>query len=217
MQRFTFDATQDNASPVWSPDGSRIAFAAQRNGKSGVYVKAADGTGMEEVLTESVIPMMPMSWSPDGKLGGVHAEFWKRATSGRCRWSGDKKPFPILESPFAEGFAQVSPDGKWLAYNSNETGRPEIYVKQFPEGPGKWQVSTDGGQFPRWRRDGTELFFYFNNNLIVAAIRASGSSIDAGVPKTLFGLAAPGAVVAPPLPPVRGEPRRAAVPDLSAG
>ena len=106
--------------------------------------------------------------------------------------AGDKKPIPILQSQFKEGFPQVSPDGKWLAYQSNETGRPEIYVRPFPDGPGKWQVSIDGGQFPRWRRDGTELFFYFNNNLIVAAIPASGSSIEADVPKTLFGLAPPG-------------------------
>ena len=73
--------------------------------------------------------------------------------------TGDKKPFPLLQSPFTELFPQVSPDGKWLAYQSNETGRTEIYIKPFPEGPGKWQVSTDGGKFPRWRGDGKELYF----------------------------------------------------------
>ena len=158
-----------------------------------------------------------MSWSPDGKLV-VYTQNSGNGDIWAVPVAGDKKPFPILQSTFAEGFPQVSPDGKWLAYQSNETGRPEIYVKQFPEGPGKWQVSTDGGQFPRWRRDGTELFFYFNNNLIVAAIRASGSSIEADVPKMLFGLAPPGCGYKPrPLPPFRGERRRAAVPDLSTG
>jgi hypothetical protein len=87
----------------------------------------------------------------------------------------------------------VSPDGKWLAYQSNETGRPEIYVKPFPDGPGKWQVSTDGGQFPRWRRDGNELFFFFNGAIIAADIRVMGSSVEAGVPRTLFGIPNPNA------------------------
>jgi hypothetical protein len=82
----------------------------------------------------------------------------------------------------------VSPDGKWLTYQSNETGRAEIYVKQFPEGPGKWQLSTDGGQFPRSRGDGKELYFIVAPNMMAAEIRVSGSSIQPGVPKTLFGL-----------------------------
>lgn len=195
MQRFTFDAAQDNASPIWSPDGTRIAFASQRAGRPGIYVKAADGTGMEEPIIESEVAGIPMSWSPDGKLlvyvrNSGNGDVWAVPVAG------DKKPFPILQSTFNENSPQVSPDGKWLAYQSNETGRPEIYVKPFPEGPGKWQVSSDGGQFPRWRRDGTELFFYFNNNMITAAVRASGSSFEADVPKTLFGLGIPGAAVA---------------------
>jgi hypothetical protein len=103
----------------------------------------------------------------------------------RC---GDKKPFSVLQSSANENFPQVSPDGKWLTYQSNETGRAEIYVKQFPEGPGKWQLSTDGGQFPRSRGDGKELYFIVAPNMMAAEIRVSGSSIQPGVPKTLFGL-----------------------------
>jgi len=114
----------------------------------------------------------------------------ERVLAGQKPWtSDDVLGLKVVSDP------QVSPDGKWLAYQSTETGRPEIYVKPFPEGPGKWQVSTDGGQFPRWRGDGMELFFYINNNLIAAAVRASGSSFEADVPKTLFGLGAPGAAV----------------------
>jgi dipeptidyl aminopeptidase/acylaminoacyl peptidase len=189
MQRLTFDASQHNASPVWSPDGTRIAFASRRNNREGLYVKLADGTGAEELVTESDAPTAPMSWSHDGKLL-VYAQ-------GGDVWAvpvtADKKPFPLLQSQFAELFPQVSPDGKWLAYQSNATGRLEIYVKPFPEGPGQWQVSTDGGQFPRWRGDAKELYFYFNNNIIAADIRVSGSSIEPGVPRTLFGLAPPSA------------------------
>ena len=105
--------------------------------------------------------------------------------------AGDKKPFPLLQSQFTEAYPQVSPDGKWMAYMSTETGRSEIYVKPFPEGPGKWQVSTDGGWLPRWRRDGKELFFYFNNSMLAADIRVMGASLEAGVPRTLFGLGDP--------------------------
>ena len=189
MQRLTFDTTQDNSSPVWSPDGARVAFASQRNNKWGLYLKLADGTASDELITESDTPKAPISWSPDGKL-----LVYQQATGGGDIWAvavtGDKKPFPLLQTPFAEQFSQVSEDGKWLAYQSNETGRTEIYVKPFPEGPGKWQVSVDGGTFPRWRRDGKELFFYFTNNLFAADIRVAGASLDPGVPRPLFGFQA---------------------------
>jgi dipeptidyl aminopeptidase/acylaminoacyl peptidase len=155
-------------------------------------VRLADGTASDELIIESEIVKAPMSWSPDGKL-----LVYQQITGAVDVWAvpvtGDKKPFRLLQSQFAEQFPQVSADGKWLAYQSNETGRPEIYVKPFPEGPGKWQVSVDGGQFPRWRRDGKELFFYFNNNLFAADIRVAGASLDPGVPRTLFGLPGPSA------------------------
>ena len=187
MQRLTFDATQDNQAPLWSPDGARIAFTSRRNNKWGIYLKPADGGGAEELITESEAPKAPMSWSPDGKVlvyfqGSGSADVWA------VPLTGDKKPFPVLQSAANEQFPQVSPDGKWLAYQSNETGRAEIYVKQFPEGPGKWQVSTDGGQFPRWRGDGKELYFMLAPNMVAAEIRANGASIQPGVPKVLFAL-----------------------------
>jgi Tol biopolymer transport system component len=194
MQRLTFGTSQDNRSPLWSPDGTRVAFSSLRNNKSGVYVKLADGTGAEDLITESEASKTPMSWSPDGKL-----LVYTQETGAGDIWAvpvvGDKKPFPLLQTQYSEGWPQVSPDGKWMAYQSNETSRAEIYVKPFPEGPGKWLVSTDGGQYPRWRRDGRELFFYFNNSMIAAEIRVVGSSIDPGVPQTLFQLNSPNAAV----------------------
>ena len=191
MQRLTFDTTQDNSSPIWSPEGTRIAFASRRSNKWGLYVKPVDGTAAEELITESDVQKSPMSWSPDGKL-----LVYTQNTGANDIWAvpvtGEKKPFPLVQSQFPDLFPQVSPDGKWMAYVSLETGRPEVYIKSFPDGPVRRQVSTDGGLFPRWRRDGSELYFYFANNMIAADIRAAGSSLEPGAPRTLFSLADPG-------------------------
>ena len=187
MQRLTFDTTQDNSSPIWSPDGTRIAFSSLRANKWGLYLKSADGTGAEELILESEPPKAPMSWSPDGKL----LVYWQVGAGGDIWYvplTGEKKPVPILQTQFAEVFPQVSPDGKWLAYQSNETGRAEIYIKPFPDGPGKWQVSVDGGLWPRWRRDGKELYFVLAPNMWAAEIRVTGSSPEPGVPQPLFAL-----------------------------
>ena len=195
MLRLTFNVSQENTSPVWSPDGTQVAFASQRGGKWGVYIKRADGSASEELITQSDIPAMPSSWSPDGKLlvytltpSAAQADIWAVPVAG------ERKPFPLLQAPqYPEAFGQVSPDGKWLSYLSLETGRTEIYVKPFPDGPGKWQVSVDGGTFPRWRGDSRELFFYNNNNLYAADIRVSGSSLEPGAPGALFQLPGPSA------------------------
>ena len=186
-QRLTFDATQDNSMPVWSPDGTRIAFGSRRNGKWGLYSKRADNTGSEELITESDLPKAPMSWSPDGKLlvyalGAGPYDVWV------VPLTGDRKPSPILQTQFNEANPQISPDGKWLAYHSAETGRSEVYIKPFPSGPDKWQVSIDGGQWPRWRRDGKELYFVQAPGLMAADISVVGSSVQPGVPHLLFGI-----------------------------
>jgi dipeptidyl aminopeptidase/acylaminoacyl peptidase len=193
MQRLTFDATQDNSSPVWSPDGARFAFASRRGSKWGLYVKLADGTAKEELITESDQPKSPMSWSPDGKLLVYYVEAPQtRFDIWYVPVTGDKKPIPFLQTPANERYPQLSPDGKWIAYGSNETGRAEVYIKPFPEGPGKWQISTEGGNVPRWRADGKELFFMLAPNINAVDIKVSGASIVAGVPRVLFGINNPG-------------------------
>jgi hypothetical protein len=125
-----------------------------------------------------------MSWSPDGKLL-VYVQLGKGADVWAVPLEGDKRPFPVLDSPFDEQLAQVSPDGKWIAYQSNETGTNEIYIKQFPEGPAKRQVSAGGGLWPRWRGDGKELY-YVATGLVAVEIDTTGATPRPGVPRPLF-------------------------------
>ncbi len=188
--RFTFDASQDNASAVWSPDGNRIAFSSRRGGKSGIYVKSADNSAAEELLIDSDQPMAPMSWSPDAAT--LVYRIVDPNTSGDI-WmvpvTGDHKPAVLLATPADERHPQVSPDGKWIAYSSNETGRSEIYVKPFPTGPGRIQVSVNGGVFPRWRKDSREIYFLNLVSLgamMASEIRVDGSVIQRETPRRLF-------------------------------
>lgn len=184
MQRLTFDASQHNASPIWSPDGERIAFASQRNNRWGLYVRQADGTGDETLVFESEAVKMPMSWSPEGLV-----VFWQNGDVWAVAADGEADPFQILDSEFAELYPTVSPAGGWIAYQSNETGRPEIYVKQFPDGPTKRQVSVEGGQFPRWRADGQELYYNVpGTGMLAVSIDIDGASIQPGIPQVLFQL-----------------------------
>jgi Tol biopolymer transport system component len=190
MSRFTFDAAQDNAMPVWSPDGRRIVFGSLRNGKWGLYEKAANRTGGEQLLVESEFQTMPMSWSPDRRF----LVYWVLApkTQGDL-WvmslTGDKKPSPLLETPFNEGHPQISPNGKWIAYTSNETRRQEIYVRPFPSGDGVWPISVNGGTFARWSSDGTELFYMSATSLgklMSVKVNPAGPTFEYGEPTALF-------------------------------
>jgi len=200
----TFDASRHNSMPVWSPDGNRIVYASLQKGKWGLYQILSSGSGTEELLFESDLPKAPMSWSPDGK----RIVFWVQdpKTAGDL-WvvalDGDKKATPLVTSPFNETHAQISPDGKWIAYTSNlKDNRNEIYVRPFPSGAGQYQVSDGGGDWPRWRRDGKELFYHsigvpqspgvnfgagaFPGPIFSASVTASGTTFEPGKPQQVL-------------------------------
>ena len=143
--RFTFEGTT-SFFPIWSPDGSRIVYSSLRGAPPNLYQKVTSGAGPEEPVLPSPRPQMPTSWSADGRFLVV------AVLDPRTKWdiwvlpmTGDRKPFPFAEAAFDERTGVISPDGRWLAYASNESGNFEIYVRPFPAGPGRWQVSRDGG------------------------------------------------------------------------
>ena len=190
MTRFTFDASQDNANPIWSPDGSRIVFGSQRNGKWGLYQKAANGTGAEQLLVESDLPKVPMAWSPDGKLLAYVVNNSKTAVDlWILPFGGDRKPSPLLQTQFVESHPQISPNGKWIAYWSIESGKAEVYVRPFPTGDGKWQISANGGIFMRWRPNGSEIFYMTTGSLgklMSVKVNPAGPTFEYGDPTELF-------------------------------
>jgi Tol biopolymer transport system component len=185
--RFTFDSAGERES-IWSPDGSKIVFNSNRKGHLDLYQKTSSGAGPEEALLEDNQDKYPSSWSPDGRY------ILYRTRGGQTGsdlyllpLSGDHKPLPFLETKFNEDIGQFSPDGRWVAYSSDESGRSEVYVVPFPESGGKWQISTVGGNFPRWRHDGAEIFYVTpDNKLMAATINGKGANFEVGAVKPLF-------------------------------
>lgn len=185
--RFTFDAANDQ-SPVWSPDGRQIAFNSSRSGVFDLYVKSASGAGNEELLYQSNNTKGPHDWSPDGQYiiygeldPKTNVDLWVLPLFG------DRKPFVFLQTPFQENQARFSPSGRWVAYESNESGTSQVYVRPFPPSGGQWMVSTNGGSQPRWRADGKELFFIASDRkLSVVQVRESSNAITFSNPKPLF-------------------------------
>jgi eukaryotic-like serine/threonine-protein kinase len=181
--RFTFGARSRQG--IWSPDGKRIVFNSYRNGHFDLYQKVSDGAGTEELLLQSNQDKYPSSWSPDGNyilfdtVPG-QSDVWV------LPMTGDRKPYPFIQTPFDERDARFSPDGRWVAYTSSESHRPEIYVVPFPGPGGKRQVSTNGGQRPRWRRDGKEIFYLNAGQMMAAEVNGKGASFEIGAVRSLF-------------------------------
>jgi len=183
--RFTFDPAADFEA-VWSPDSSRIVFASNRGGSLALWSQNLSG-GSAELMLRTQNSIRPLSWSPDGRFilyasldPRTRFDVWMLPTFG------DREPVPLLRSDGNEHQATVSPDGRWLAYTSGESGRNEVYVQGFPSLDGKWQISTDGGGDPRWSHSGRELFFIANDRRLMAVSVKSGQRFEAGPPAALF-------------------------------
>jgi len=183
--RFTFDPA-NNTFPIWSPDGSRIVWHSNRGTGFSFYQKSASGMGQDELLLPSEALIYPCDWSTDGRFI-VYTLFDHK--TGWDVWAlpleGERNPFPLLQSPSFEGGPRLSPDGHWLAYYTNETGRYEVYVTTFPSPGAKWQISTAGGAQPQWRRDGRELYYVSADGKLMAVTVKGGASFEAGVPQAL--------------------------------
>jgi Tol biopolymer transport system component len=187
--RLTFGPAVSNL-PIWSPDGLRILYPNRRRGVFDLYIKPANGAGQEEVMVKLGTPTgWATSWSRDGRYvlyqipsDKIRQELWIAPQFE------DRKPFPYLQTQFNEQEAVFSPDGHWVAYVSDETGRDEIYVQAFPPSGAKFQISAGGGFEPLWRKDGTELFYVeADRNLMAVPVKFT-PTFDAGVPKLLFPL-----------------------------
>jgi Tol biopolymer transport system component len=186
--RFTFEKTID-FSPIWSPDGSRIAFSTLRDGPPHLYQKVSSSAGNDEALLKTPIAKMTYDWSRDGRyiIYGV-----ADPKTSWDLWSlpldDTSKTVPFLQTNSDERRAKFSPNGRWIAYESNESGTNEVYVRPFPVTPGKWQVSTTGGEQPRWRRDGKELFYLSSDHKLMSVeVNTDASTFEHRTPTALFG------------------------------
>jgi serine/threonine-protein kinase len=193
LSRLTFDKTNDQR-PVWTPDGRRLTFASRRGDQttSNLYWQRADGTGEVQRLTESKNNQFPSSWHPSGKF----LAFFENVTGNGndlmiLPMEGDEqsgwkpgKPQAFLTGPMNESSGMFSPDGRWMAYLSNETGPLNVFVRPFPGPGGKWQISTGAGDDPTWSRRAPELFFLSTSDLFLMVVpyRADGESFQAETP-----------------------------------
>src|SRR5262249_4097841 len=194
--RFTVDRGDDRV-PVWSHDGSRIAFSSSPDGRNlGLYQKDSGGAGaVEPLLSVQGLDAFAESWSPDGRYL-LYATLQNANVETSDIWVlplfGDRKPYPFAKTPFQEFRSQFSPDGRWVAYVSNESGRLEVYVAPFPPTGAKTLVSNAGGTDPRWHPDGKELYYRTDSNkLMAAAVKASGDRFEVAGVQPLFDLRPP--------------------------
>jgi serine/threonine protein kinase len=188
--RLTFGPASQ-ALPKWSFDGKTVYYMSNAKGSPHIYAKAADGSGTEQTVVETPDAIeYPSAASPDGRYL-VYERKVISSQSGFHLWvlplKGEAKPFPIVQTAFDERRAAISTDGKWMAYDNDESGRREVYITPFPGGGAKWQVSTAGGTIPKWRKDGKELFFLDNaDNITAVDVAVSGDAVRLGTPRVLF-------------------------------
>ena len=173
--RLTFSEATDGV-PIWSPTGAELVFASRREGINDIFLRKADGTGEPKPLAAGPLGDVPTDWSRDGRYlvyevvgpDNIDIRYLERKGDG-----DDWESRPYLQTPYWEGCAKLSPDGRFLVYLSNESGRYEIYVRPFPEGGGRTAVSTNGGTQPRWSRDGKEIFYVEGTTLVAVEVSTS--------------------------------------------
>src|SRR5579864_801320 len=184
IRRLTFGGSQD-VGPVWTSDGQRIVFSSDRAGVApNLFWTAADGSGVPQQLTSSPNSQHATSWSKQGPIVAF-TEVSETANLWTLRLDATRQLLPFLRTAPQEFAGAISPDGRWIAYESNEAGRNEVYVRPFPKGEGRWQVSTDGGATPRWSADGTELFYLAGDTLMSAPV-ILGSAFQTAPPRAVF-------------------------------
>jgi len=188
--RVTTAAAWD-AFPIWSPDGTRIIFTSNRGGTFDLYQKSADGSGAEELLYKSGEGKGPNSWSPDGKYLvyysiGQPTHLRLLAING----PSDRTAIPIVDNQFSSITGRFSPDGRWILYSSNESGKTEVSARPFDSSTGTIGgpvvVTNDGGRYPLWRGDGKEIFYMNGEGMVVAMDVTAGKTFGHGTPKPLF-------------------------------
>jgi Tol biopolymer transport system component len=188
LTRFTFHEAVDGF-PVWSPDGSQVIFESTRNGTFDLWIKPSSGAAEEQLLLDTPDTEWPLSWSQDGRF------LLFQRSDLKTRWDlwalpmtgADRTPIVVADTSFTERMGQFSPDGRWVAYETNESGRQEIVAQRFPEAGAKWPVSTGGGIAPRWRADGREIYFIAPDGRMMAVpITITGSTFEAGKTEALF-------------------------------
>jgi eukaryotic-like serine/threonine-protein kinase len=186
--RLTFGPVR-TAFPVWAPDGKSVVFGSNTRGAYQLAQQPSDSTGSEQIILDSEMSKYATSWSADGRFlayntttqGSALTELWVLPLFG------ERKPYRFLQGGFNVGQGQFSPDGRWMAYSSDESGKPEVYVTRFPGAGTKWQISQAGGTSPRWRRDGKELFYLAPDaDLMLAEVDGSGTIFQVGAVRRLF-------------------------------
>jgi Tol biopolymer transport system component len=193
--RLTDDPATDNF-PAWSADGDRITFVSTRNGQNSIYVKLWNGSAVEEPLVSSAEQKSNPTFSPDGKFI-IYSQLNPKTNTDLYRVStGDKKIETFLQTNFIETQARVSPNGRWIAYVSNETQQFEVYVRTFPDADSKVAISVGGGSQPQWRADGRELYYYApNRKLMAVGVNGDGPAFTVGVARPLFDIRSLGASI----------------------
>ena len=184
--RLTFGEGPDQA-PQWSPDGAWIVWGSEQEDGVNLYRRSSDGSGEEERLTTGGEPKFASSWSPDGRFilfTQVNSQTGNDIMV--IPLDGDRAPQAYLQTETSEAEAAFAPDGRWVAYQSAESGADQIYVRPFPMRGGKWQISVDGGSHPRWSKNGKELYFRRENSVMMVALDITGDALRAGTPEKVF-------------------------------